>query len=102
MSAIATAAPHEENTGPSSAPLWKRFLRFWFALEPMRHAWWETLTMRGIIAWAAWLTLRQPSPFDQYPQPHGLAVWGVDFTWLGMPNSRRISRCCGRLAFCSM
>jgi hypothetical protein len=83
MNAIAVAAPHGENAVPSRVPLWKRFLRFWFAIEPMRHAWWETLVMRGIIAWAAWLTLRQPSPFDQYPQPHGLAVWGVDFTWLG-------------------
>jgi hypothetical protein len=66
-----------------SLPLWRRFFRFWLAIEPMRHAWWETLVMRCIIAWATWLTLRQPSPFDQYPQPHGLAVWGVDFTWLG-------------------
>lgn len=65
------------------APLWRRFLRFWFAIEPMRHAWWETLSMRCIIAWATWHTLRQPSPFVQQPQPHGLAVWGVDFTWLG-------------------
>jgi hypothetical protein len=79
-------ATGESGAAPSGAPLWKRFLRFWFAIEPMRHAWWETLSIRCIIAWAAWLTLRQPSPFDQQPQPHGLAVWGVDFTWLGREN----------------
>lgn len=79
-SAAVTPAPGGE---VAIQPLWRRFFSFWFAIEPIRHAWWETLVMRGIIAWAAWLTLRQPSPFDQQPQPHGLAVWGADFTWLG-------------------
>jgi hypothetical protein len=82
MSVAATHAAAEAGLA-QQAPLWRRFLRFWFAIEPMRHAWWETLSMRCLIAWATWLTLRQPSPFDQQPQPHGLAVWGVDFTWLG-------------------
>ncbi|RBP37330.1 hypothetical protein DES53_11468 [Roseimicrobium gellanilyticum] len=81
--ADAMTAAGDSAGSPSGAPWWKRFLRFWLAIEPMRHAWWETLSIRCIIAWAAWLTLRQPSPFDQQPQPHGLAVWGVDFTWLG-------------------
>ncbi len=81
MSAVTAGAAADVQSGPK--PLWRRFLNFWFAIEPIRHAWWETLVMRGIIAWAAWLTLRQPSPFDQQPQPHGLAAWGVDFTWLG-------------------
>lgn len=61
-----------------------RAIRRWiFAVEPMRHAWWETLFMRAIIAWASWIGLAIPSPFTSQPQPHGLAVWGVDFSWLG-------------------
>jgi hypothetical protein len=83
MSALGITTAEANAATSSGTPLWKRFLHFWFAVEPMRHAWWETLSMRCIIAWATWLTLRQPSPFDQQPQPHGLAVWGVDFTWLG-------------------
>lgn len=67
----------------SKQSLWRRTCRWWLALEPMRHVWWETLIMRGIIAWAAWITLRNASPFTSQPQPHGLAVWGADFTWLG-------------------
>lgn len=83
MSGASETASGAATDGSKTLPPWKRFFRFWFAIEPMRHAWWETLAMRCIIAWATWLTLRQPSPFEQQPQPHGLAVWGVDFTWLG-------------------
>ncbi len=67
----------------STQPLWRRAWRWWLAIEPMRHAWWETLLMRGIIAWATWITLSSSSPFTSQPQPHGLAVWGADFTWIG-------------------
>ncbi len=71
---------------PSSPlPVWRRAWHWLFALEPMRHAWWETLCMRVIVAWAAWISLSLPSPFTGTPHPHGLAVWGVDFTWLGNP-----------------
>ena len=70
-------------TASAPQPLWKRTWRWLFAVEPMRHAWWETLFIRAVIAWAAWITLRNPSPFTSQPQPHGLATWGADFTWLG-------------------
>lgn len=83
MSTAAIYAKGDASLSDRRLPPWKRFFQFWFAIEPMRHAWWETLVMRGIIAWAAWITLRQPSRFDQVPHPHGLAAWGVDFTWLG-------------------
>jgi hypothetical protein len=64
-------------------PLWRRVWRWLFAVEPMDHAWWETLVMRAIIAYAAWTSLAIPSPFISQPHPHGLAAWGVDFSWLG-------------------
>lgn len=75
MSAIAVPT-----TGASP---WRRIFHWLFAVEPMRHTWWETLIMRGIIAYAAWISMVLPSPFTSLPHPHGLAVWGVDFTWLG-------------------
>lgn len=83
MSMAATHTGGDATQPDRPLPRWRRFFRYWFSIEPMRHAWWETLVMRGIIAWAAWITLRQPSRFDQVPHPHGLAAWGVDFTWLG-------------------
>jgi hypothetical protein len=49
----------------------------------MRHAWWETLLFRIGIAWVAWQTISGPSHWNAQPTPHGLAAWGVDFTWLG-------------------
>lgn len=64
-------------------PAWRRTWRWLFATEPMAHAGWETFIMRIIVAAAALITLWNPSPFTSQPQPHGLAAWGVDFTWLG-------------------
>ncbi|HSI64015.1 MAG TPA: hypothetical protein VLE43_12880 [Candidatus Saccharimonadia bacterium] len=69
----------------ASSPKWRRAWEWLFALEPMRHAWWETTIMRGIIAWAAWFSLAFPAQWTGQPHPHGLAVWGVDFSWLGDP-----------------
>jgi hypothetical protein len=62
---------------------WRRSAHFWLAWEPMRHAWWETFLFRLGIAWLAWQTLCLPSHRVAQPVPHGLAAWGVDFTWLG-------------------
>ncbi|MFZ4764510.1 MAG: hypothetical protein ACOYMN_06105 [Roseimicrobium sp.] len=67
----------------SNQPWWQRAWRWCFAIEPMAHAWWETLIMRGVIAWATLITLWHTAPFTSQPQPHGLAAWGADFTWLG-------------------
>jgi hypothetical protein len=67
----------------SKEPLTKRLWSFCFALEPMRHAWWELLIFRFVIAWCAWDTLAGPSRFHSQPVPHGIAAWGVDFSWLG-------------------
>lgn len=68
-----------------SAPetLLKRLWRLCFAIEPFRHEWWETLIFRCLIGWAAWETLSGPSRFHSQPVPHGIATWGVDFSWLG-------------------
>jgi hypothetical protein len=60
----------------------RRVFCWWFAVEPMRHASWETLVMRGIIAWAVMFSMWHPSNMTSQPQPHGLAAWGADFTWL--------------------
>src|SRR4051812_18813693 len=62
---------------------WTCVWRWLFSVEPMRHAWWETFIMRAIIAWAVWISLVIPAPATSQPHPHGLAAWGVDFTWLG-------------------
>jgi hypothetical protein len=79
MNAIPATAPG------AGASRWRRMARWLFALEPMRHAWWETAIMRAIIAYAAWTSLSFPAPWTGQPHPHGLAAWGVDFTWLGDP-----------------
>jgi hypothetical protein len=55
----------------------------WFSWRPMRHAAWETFLFRIGIAWTAWQTIGGPSQKSAQPVPHGLAAWGVDFTWLG-------------------
>src|SRR5687768_13931317 len=62
----------------AAQPFWRRAFRWCFAVEPMRHAWWETLIMRGIIAWAVLFSLWHPSNMTSQPQPHGLAAWGAD------------------------
>jgi len=49
----------------------------------MRHAWWEMVLFRLGIAWVTWQTIGGPSQSNTQPDPHGLAAWGVDFTWLG-------------------
>ncbi len=49
----------------------------------MRHAAWETFLFRLGIAWVAWQTIGGPSHWNTQTDPHGLAAWGVDFTWLG-------------------
>ena len=67
----------------NTEPLTKRLWRFCFAVEPMRHAWWELLIFRFVVAWCAWDTLAGPSRFHSQPVPHGIAAWGVDFSWLG-------------------
>ena len=63
----------------------RRVWRFCFAIEPFRHEWWETLIFRFVIAWASWETLKGPSRFHSQPEglEHGIAKWGVDFSWLG-------------------
>ncbi len=67
----------------TSQPWWRRAARFCFAWEPVRHAAWETFLFRLGIAWLAWQTLCFPSHKITQPVPHGMAAWGVDFTWLG-------------------
>lgn len=62
---------------------WRRSLREWFSWRPMRHAAWETFLFRLGIAWIAWLTIGGASHKSAQPVPHGMAAWGVDFTWLG-------------------
>lgn len=64
-------------------PWWRRSLREWFSWRPMRHAAWETFLFRLGIAWIAWLTIGGASHKSAQPVPHGMAAWGVDFTWLG-------------------
>lgn len=66
-----------------SETLAKRIWRLCFAIEPMRHEWWELFIFRALIAWCAWETLSGPSRFHSQPVPHGIATWGVDFSWLG-------------------
>ena len=70
-------------------PLWRRVIRFCFGFEPMRHAWWETFLFRIAIAYIAWDTIGGPSRFHSQPAPHGLAAWGVDFSWLGSEDIAR-------------
>jgi hypothetical protein len=84
VSATADAALH--------LPRWRRVWRWLFAVEPMHHDWWETLVMRIIIAYAAWTSLSVPSPFISQPHPHGLAAWGVDFSWLGSESLAPVLR----------
>lgn len=61
----------------------KRWLRFWFGFEPMRHAWWEVFLLRAGIALITWPTVGGASRFTSQPVPHGMAAWGWDFTWIG-------------------
>jgi hypothetical protein len=60
------------------AKIWK----FCFGFEPIKHAWWETFLIRCAIAYAAWFSLKDARSETAQPAPHGLAAWGVDFTWL--------------------
>jgi len=62
---------------------WRRAWRFCFAIEPMRHRWYETLSFRLVIAFVAWLTIGGPAHAQSQPHPTGLAAWGIDFSWLG-------------------
>lgn len=39
--------------------------------------------MRIGVALVAWYTMSGPSPFHSQPIPHGMALWGADFSWLG-------------------
>jgi len=64
----------------ASRQLWWRALFRW---EPMRHAAWETFLFRLGIAWVAWQTIGGPSHWNTQTDSHGVAAWGVDFTWLG-------------------
>lgn len=68
------------------SPWWRRCWRWCFGFEPMRHAPWETFLFRVVIALVAFDTIRGPSHKMAQPQPHGMAAWGVDFTWLGDPQ----------------
>lgn len=68
-----------DSSATPSLPWWCRLFRW----EPMRHAWWEMVLFRLGIAWVTWLTIGGPSQSSAQPDPHGLAAWGVDFTWLG-------------------
>jgi hypothetical protein len=71
-------------TTSAAGPGWQRTLRTWCRYEPVRHAAWETLLFRGVIAWVAWDTICGPSHKTTTPEhPHGISAWGVDFTWLG-------------------
>ena len=73
-------------------PVWRRVWQWCFAIERMDHAGWETFFMRVIVAVATLITLWYPSPFNSQPQPHGLAAWGVDFTWLGDASLTTVMR----------
>ncbi|WP_138085242.1 hypothetical protein [Phragmitibacter flavus] len=65
----------------------QRAWHFLFAHEPMRHAWWEMVLMRFGVAMVTWSSMKfLPSPLHSQPVPHGLAAWGVDFTWLSDPE----------------
>lgn len=71
----------------STAPRRPRgFWQTWFSWQPIRHEAWETLLFRMGIAWIAWQTIGGPSHRSAQPVPHGMAAWGVDFTWLGDPH----------------
>jgi hypothetical protein len=67
-------------------PWWRCFLNDLFSWEPVRHAAWETFLFRLGISWIAWQTICGPSHKITQPAPHGLAAWGVNFTWLGDPQ----------------
>lgn len=69
----------------SDVSFWRRAWNFCFRIEPMRHPAWETLTFRLVIAYAAWHSLQAGSQFRSQPVPHGLATWGLDFSWMGDP-----------------
>lgn len=57
--------------------------RKWFGFEPVRHQAWELVVMRLGVAWVTWMTLKfMPLPVNAQPVPHGLAAWGIDFTWM--------------------
>lgn len=57
--------------------------RQWLGFVPVRHERWELVLMRLGVAWVTWMTLKyMPLPFHAQPVPHGLAAWGIDFTWM--------------------
>lgn len=84
-------------------PLWKRVVSYWLAFEPIRHARWEVIMLRLVLAilfWdihTAWLPLKnQPaqafaqmatlSPqadlkYNKLPHPNGFAMF-VDLSFL--------------------
>jgi hypothetical protein len=71
----------------SSSSWLKRAWQVAFAHEPMRLARWEMVVMRFGLAMVTWSSLRfLPSPLHSQPVPHGMAAWGVDFTWLSNPQ----------------
>ncbi|MBX7206774.1 MAG: hypothetical protein K1X78_00565 [Verrucomicrobiaceae bacterium] len=91
------------NTAPQSPPLWKRAVDFWLAHEPVRHARWEIVMLRFVLAllfWdihASWVPLwREPSravmqmvspssgtdlKYQSLPHPNGFASF-VDLSFL--------------------
>ena len=71
-------------------PLWRRVLKFCLGFEPMRHAWWETLIFRIVIAQVTWESSAGASRFHSQPAPHGLAAWGLDFSWVGSEELARL------------
>jgi hypothetical protein len=79
----------EGNSTLDTQPFWRRALRFCVGFEPMRHAWWETLIFRIVIAQVTWVSSAGPSRFHSQPAPHGLAAWGLDFSWVGSEDLAR-------------
>ncbi len=91
------------STPAGKPPLWKRAVSFWLAHEPIRHARWELIFLRLVLAilfWdihTAWLPFRKDpvralaqmatlSPqtdlkYDQLPHPNGFAMF-VDLSFL--------------------
>ena len=98
-------------------PIWKRVLNFWFAHEPVRHARWEIILLRIVLAmlfWdihTAWLPLKNHpaqafkqmatlSPtsnlqYDKLPHPNGFAMF-ADLSFLSNDSIEKpLTACTG-------
>lgn len=91
------------STATAQPPLWKRITRYWLAYEPFRHARWEIILLRCILAilfWdvhTGWIgrwnepvhvvaqmvtpSLQNDMKYTTQPHPNGVGMF-VDFSFL--------------------